>query len=219
MEFGCILNDTEAIQDITITNASCLEVRYSWSFLRHPPVHRADPLHDDEGVDMQSECDSLEGSSTSLQPAQGQEEASDGSRGEGQEERGVAAFISAAGVTVELTTPSPLGRVHYPKQEAKEEDEAKGEDTEKEDEEETAASSKICIDEVESGLPAEEENEEEFKAERQQPPKLITPSHSQERSPQERKRQKKKKTDPWQTVDDPFVPINIEQVSETQLHA
>ena len=51
-----------------MTNSSPLDVHYVWSFLKRPPVYQKDPVHDDEGVDMQSECeiDSLEGSTTSL---------------------------------------------------------------------------------------------------------------------------------------------------------
>ena len=56
LDFGCILNDTETIRYISMTNNSPLEVRYSWSFLKRPPVQRALPDHD-EGVDMESECE------------------------------------------------------------------------------------------------------------------------------------------------------------------
>ena len=58
-----------------MSNNSPLEVRYTWSFLKKPPVRR-DPLHDDEGVDMESECesDSLEESSTTSLQQQQQEE-------------------------------------------------------------------------------------------------------------------------------------------------
>ena len=61
LDFGCILNDTETIRYVSMTNNSPLEVRYSWSFLKRPPVQRTLPDHD-EGVDMESECetDSLE---------------------------------------------------------------------------------------------------------------------------------------------------------------
>ena len=60
IDFGCILNDTETIRYVSMTNNSPLEVRYTWSFLKRPPVQRL-PDHD-EGVDMESECetDSLE---------------------------------------------------------------------------------------------------------------------------------------------------------------
>ena len=58
VDFGCILNDTETIRYVTMTNNSPLEVRYAWSFLRRPPVQRVDPEQHDEGVDMQSECES-----------------------------------------------------------------------------------------------------------------------------------------------------------------
>ena len=68
IEFGCILNNTETSKIITMTNSSPLDVHYVWSFLKRPPVYQKDPVHDDEGVDMQSECeiDSLEGSTISL---------------------------------------------------------------------------------------------------------------------------------------------------------
>ena len=57
LDFGCILNDTETIRYISMTNNSPLEVCYTWSFLRRPPVQRTLPDHD-EGVDMESECES-----------------------------------------------------------------------------------------------------------------------------------------------------------------
>ncbi len=57
LDFGCILNDTENVQYITMTNNSPLEVVYNWSFLKRPPVQRVNPSQHDEGVDMQSECD------------------------------------------------------------------------------------------------------------------------------------------------------------------
>lgn len=79
VDFGCILNNTEMTQTLTMTNNSPLHIRYTWSFLKKPPVRR-DPLHDDEGVDMQSECetDSLEEeedtSTTSLHQQEEEEE-------------------------------------------------------------------------------------------------------------------------------------------------
>lgn len=33
LDFGCILNDTEVVRDITMTNCSPLLVKYRWSFL------------------------------------------------------------------------------------------------------------------------------------------------------------------------------------------
>ena len=32
-------------------------MHYNWVFLHRPPVHRGDPDLQDEGVDMQSECE------------------------------------------------------------------------------------------------------------------------------------------------------------------
>ena len=73
LDFGCILNDTENIQYLTMTNSSPLEVNYSWYFLKRPPVQRVDPSQLDEGVDMQSECetDSLDEHSDSDEEAPG----------------------------------------------------------------------------------------------------------------------------------------------------
>ena len=64
-----------------MTNNSPLVVNYRWYFLKGAPTRR-DPLHDDEGVDMQSEIetDSIEGSSSSIDDQQEQPE---GDREEG----------------------------------------------------------------------------------------------------------------------------------------
>lgn len=40
-----------------VTNTSPLEVHYKWYFIRRPPVRRQDAEQIDEGVDMQSECE------------------------------------------------------------------------------------------------------------------------------------------------------------------
>jgi hypothetical protein len=92
LDFGCILNDTETIRYVSMTNNSPLEVRYSWSFLKRPPVQRALPDHD-EGVDMESECetDSLddeeEGQESSEMSGEREEEGEGGvDHGEGEVE-------------------------------------------------------------------------------------------------------------------------------------
>ena len=56
---------------VRMTNNSPLVVNYCWYFLKGAPIRR-DPLHDDEGVDMQSEIetDSIEGSSSSIDEQQ-----------------------------------------------------------------------------------------------------------------------------------------------------
>ena len=116
VEFGSILNHTEAVRELTIVNSSPLAVRYSWSFLHHPPVHRVDPVHDDEGVDLQSECDeSTEGSvsTASLQPAAHEND-----------------LLVAAGITVELTVPSPIGQESVNVDKKEDEEMAHGNDDE-----------------------------------------------------------------------------------------
>ena len=57
VDFGCILNDTESIRYVKMTNNSPLEVQYKWYFLKRAPGPREDPEQMDEGVDMQSECE------------------------------------------------------------------------------------------------------------------------------------------------------------------
>ena len=169
VEFGSILNHTEAIRELTIVNSSPLAVQYSWSFLRHPPVQRVDPVHDDEGVDLQSECDeSTEGSAStaSLQPATNDND-----------------MLVAAGITVEVTVPSPVGQesVNTAKEEGNEDEEM----TQNRDDE-----------------GSEEEAMEEH---------TLSSSSSHERVPV-KKHASNSSADPWQVMDDPFVPISIEQV-------
>jgi hypothetical protein len=86
LDFGCILNDTETIRYVSMTNNSPLEVRYSWSFLKRPPVQRTLPDHD-EGVDMESECetDSLDDE----EEEGGRESSKMSGEREGEGERGV----------------------------------------------------------------------------------------------------------------------------------
>uniref|UniRef100_A0A1X7TBB6 MSP domain-containing protein n=1 Tax=Amphimedon queenslandica TaxID=400682 RepID=A0A1X7TBB6_AMPQE len=71
VDFGCVLNNTEVMEVVRMTNNSPLVVNYRWYFLKGAPTRR-DPLHDDEGVDMQSEIetDSIEGSSSSIDEQQ-----------------------------------------------------------------------------------------------------------------------------------------------------
>ena len=78
VEFGCILNDTETIRYVSMINNSPLEVRYTWSFLKRPPVQRAPDY--DEGVDMESECetDSLDEDSRSRESSEGGDEEREG---------------------------------------------------------------------------------------------------------------------------------------------
>ena len=81
VDFGCILNDTETVHYVKMINNSPLEVHYKWYFLRRPPVRREDPEQMDEGVDMQSECET-----DSLTEAGGQVDGEEGGQGEEEEE-------------------------------------------------------------------------------------------------------------------------------------
>ena len=188
-------------------NSSPLEVRYSWSFLHHPPVRRVDPLHDDEGVDMQSECDESTGtegggSTPSLQPAPCEDQD--------------PSLLVAAGITVALTTPSPDGRGQVTRRETGPSMEEKEEEDDSEEE-----MTEIHISEVESGVPLEEEEKDkEEKVEKEdEEEEKEEEEEEEEEELQESSHGKKKRAsvtvDPWQTVDDPFVPISIEQVHST----
>ena len=64
-----------------MVNTSPLEVHYKWYFLRRPPVPREDPEQMDEGVDMQSECET-----DSLTEAGGENGEEEGGQGEEEEE-------------------------------------------------------------------------------------------------------------------------------------
>ena len=102
VDFGCILNDTETMCCVTMANCSPLEVKYSWSFLKRPPPQRVDPEQHDEGVDMQSECesDSLDGEEGE-EGEGGEEEGEGGEGGEGgeEEEGGVEQGVVGGGVS------------------------------------------------------------------------------------------------------------------------
>lgn len=73
-----------------MTNTSPLEVKYKWYFLRRPPVRRQDPEQCDEGVDMQSECetDSLAEGDSSGESQEEDEEMEGGEEGEEENEEG-----------------------------------------------------------------------------------------------------------------------------------
>ncbi|KAM6223795.1 hydrocephalus-inducing protein homolog [Rhynchocyon petersi] len=49
LDFGCILNDTEVIRHITITNSSPLEVKFRWSFLVDDKEKQIRTVAEDEG--------------------------------------------------------------------------------------------------------------------------------------------------------------------------
>ena len=60
VNFGCILNDTEVMRAGVMTNNSPLPVKYSWFFIKRPPMVRQEPDLLDEGVDMESDYESDE---------------------------------------------------------------------------------------------------------------------------------------------------------------
>lgn len=173
VDFGCILNDTEDIRMFKMTNMSPLEVHYSWSFLKRPPVKRIDPVHDDEGVDMPSdvcETDSLEegeGSTPSIDEPMG-------------------------AVTVTITSPSPI----------------KDPNIKKIAENEIGDNDDLPLALSQSLPPSESSSESS----------LPTASQDEEQQEDTKSNLRPRKKDPWELIDDPFVPIGIEQVQNSIIH-
>ena len=198
VDFGCILNDTETIQYVQMTNTSPLEVQYKWYFLRRPPVRRQDPEQCDEGVDMQSECetDSLTEDSQEESQEEEEEEGEDEGDGEGGE--------------VEQTSEreGSLLECDPDKSQEKEAVECSRNDLQ--------ASGNSRADENEEGesleSPADTANVQEATAPVVIPtvaasvaeysdPTAVSVAHVQRREKQ-----------PWEVVDDPFKLVRIEQV-------
>ena len=243
VDFGCILNDTETICYVTMTNSSPLEVRYAWSFLRRPPVQRVDPEQHDEGVDMQSECESDSLEDEEEEEEEGSGEDSGEEDGEERVEEGLDGREDAESKTVTSASGSPLPSTTAPQDEQQTpgaspkyatsipvtpvvETAALGEllvaappeqlGTPVED---GAPSVEAEVQEVlESGLPAGDSiaSREESVSGCGQEGGSDSQKGSVERgSGRGARRSKKKKAppQPWELVTDPFTPISIEQVN------
>ena len=225
LDFGCILNDTETIQYITMTNNSPLEVKYSWSFLKRPPVQRVDPCQLDEGVDMQSECetDSLEdeesdSSESKTDGSDVDEEAhttsdsigsgsGDGSRlsVESAPLREPSVHIVGSQDEVDLgnTSPSQGGNEYEASSAPLGSPEASGNEgvADKDMDDETASSVGHSINSP--ALPDDRDG-----------PRLedsLIQSERDDRSTASKKKAKRQRQ-PWELLADPFTPLRIEQV-------
>ena len=200
VDFGCILNDTETLRYVRMTNTSPLEVQYSWVFLHRPPVHRGDPDLQDEGVDMQSECEteSLEG------------EESEGVEEEEEEEE--------------------EEREEREEDEVEEEGRREEEKEEREEENSEEQSSVNCCERAQSRQDVHEEEGSQVEPERLEQkremmePVLDSGGVEEEGTAQDkeehsgggkavRAKRSKPLRQPWELVADPFTPISIEQVS------
>ena len=198
VDFGCILNDTETLQYVRMTNTSPLEVQYSWVFLHRPPVHRGDPDLQDEGVDMQSECEteSLEGEeSEGVEEEEEEEEREEreedeveeeGRREEEKEEREEENSEEQSSVNCCESAQS--------RQDVHEEE---GSQVEPEGLEQKREMMEPVLD---SGG-VEEEGTAQDKEEQSEGGKAV------------RTKRSKPLRQPWELVADPFTPISIEQVS------
>ena len=187
-----------------MTNSSPLDVHYVWSFLKRPPVYQKDPVHDDEGVDMQSECeiDSLEGSTTSLGSQQQQgapptsEAAPVGSTTSlgSQQQQGAPPTSEAApvgdDVRIEITSASLQGQSLQSGEEESERD-----------------VHPVGEEEILPTMIEDEDVREPAFAE-----SLPPSEHSESTVQSEIEISKDTGRQPWETATDPFVPIGIEQV-------
>ena len=210
VDFGCVLNDTEAIQYVRMTNDGPLEVHYTWSFLRRPPVRRGDPEQQDEGVDMQSECesDSLE------EEEEGEEEGEtegEGAEEEGEEDKREPEEESVCSSGHEEETASEATAVTP--QESSEQDPTTSQDQGVAPAEEESilpdgspADNDADVHVVlESGLPLGDSNADAAFVEET----TVQGGEGEDRGA---KKQKKVHPQPWELAVDPFTPISIEQV-------
>ncbi len=218
IDFGCILNDTDTARCVSMTNNSPLEVRYSWSFLKRPPVQRTEPAEQmDEGVDMESECES-----ESLSEEEEEEEEEGEEEGEEGEEEGEEDSVSFEESPHEVEADGVPG-----------EQTSNGDDTQPQTgnpplEPIAEEQSQLRVDSVagssepevlESGLPPEgstievgqvtfAENVSGSGDDRARGE--VEESTSMEGFP-ERER-KRRSPQPWELASDPFTPLSIEQV-------
>ena len=192
-----------------MTNSSPLEVKYKWYFLRQPPVHRQDPEQCDEGVDMQSECET-----DSLTEEESQEE-SESLENEGEEEESER----------EEEEENSEGEVEEGESEGEREVEQVSEkgdvtDLPEDDlgtrEEDSRSGSRVSEVERETTVaekdpPTEEPSTAEVAVPVVAPTTAArengdSPSGSAAQTKQQREKQ------PWELVDDPFKLVRIEQV-------
>ena len=223
-----------------MTNTSPLEVHYKWYFLRRPPVRRQDPEQVDEGVDMQSECetDSLTEGET-----EEKEEGESGEEGEEEEEEEEEEGRESG---------REEGEEDAMEQQQQEEREIVG--SEERGHEEDMPESKQGIDQAFSGresqlsslkqdgsggegsmadLPAEsltniaEQKDDRFTASDGKPEDEDSKAASgtagedtgsvsagkEARQDSKSAARVSREKQPWELVDDPFTPLSIEQVS------
>ena len=231
VDFGCILNDTEIIRYLTMTNTSPLGVRYTWSFLKRPPVQR--PPDHDEGVDMESECesDSLDeesGDGDTLENGEG------GSFGDNEEglpphSRPESVHIQIADRDIILGSNmdlggSPVDGTQSPGVQDEDGSELKSPINE-------AAPGEIDQSEAGSSSPKQSEvsssGDNDDVIESGLPPagseaSVVHPiavksdddqTMAEEPEVTKTRKKEKRKPQPWESTYDPFTPISIEQVS------
>ena len=207
VDFGCILNDTETIRYVTMTNNSPLEVSYQWSFLKHPPVRRVDPEQLDEGVDMQSECetDTLESiSSSSVEESSSNKEEAEKREIDGSNEHleSGSEASKVPSIHVKIVTGEDLSRCDSGSQQ---DQNFSHEGSQVLEDQEVASEAEQEV--IESGLPRSDSQDV-----LQQELESVEGVNVEEESTKRKTKKKKREPQPWESVLDPFTPISIEQV-------
>ena len=157
-------------------------------------MKRVDPVHDDEGVDMQSDiCET-----DSLEEEEGEEEGGGGGGSSSStsptDQPASPVTMGVGGVTVTITSPSP--EKNY-----KEERKMDGDFNE----EMRVPDEEGVVEGLARSLSPSENSSEA-------PSSVTTDEDSEGGDTKGGGVAKHKNKDPWEIVDDPFVPIGIEQV-------
>ena len=204
-----------------MTNCSPLEVKYSWAFLRRPPVRRVEPALLDEGVDMESECesDSLQGSQQTDSDDEEEDSEEEGSGVSGEEQASGASLPPDSRSEVDGEFPSEQGSmlsdtvaVEHLKDQLEQQIDLRRTSltpVQEEDskiqilEEEEGSPPQAAV--VESGLPEEQVERSDST------PSMVETTEIHDKISSSQRKSKRAKQ-PWELTFDPFTPISIEQI-------
>ena len=196
-----------------MTNTSPLEVKYKWYFLRRPPVHRQDPEQCDEGVDMQSECET-----DSLTEEDSVEESQEHDERDGEEEEEEKEGEEEGEEGEEVEQASEMeGEEGSSLPEYNPEDSLEEEDVEGSRDLQASGNSLAEGDEGGESLqpPADTVDVQEAAAAVVIPTAAASIADGVDNTARSVAHQREKQ--PWELVDDPFKLVRIEQVMMTQV--
>ena len=178
-----------------MTNTSPLEVHYKWYFLRHPPVRRQDPEQCDEGVDMQSECETDSLTEEGLESQDGGEEESE------SEDESQDAEIESDG---EVEREDALLVDEEERDSVEQKEEKITEESTQERQEYDRNISQASSRSQSSSPRGSEPVTDDQKADISSDSVPVTKEHIPSKAGREKQ--------PWELVDDPFTLVRIEQV-------